>query len=95
MKATILASVLLILLASAECIRWTGSDGIKRSVRVVRSPPSAPYTFEARATRNDVATKKADAIDFLFSVNWVSAITQLILTSQGSQICFTILPEGW
>jgi len=49
----------------------TSEAGVTRTITVEQSPPTSPHTFEVRAVRADRNTKTIDAIDILFSTNWV------------------------
>jgi len=64
-------AVALALFSIVSAIRWTKTDDegntYIRVIKVVRSPPDNPNTFEVRSVRKQVGEKNVDAIDILFS----------------------------
>jgi len=72
---TFLLLVALALLSITSAIRWThtNKDGqtFIRVIKIVRSPPTNPNTFEVRGVKKEVGTRNVDAVDFLFSTTVV------------------------
>ena len=70
----IIAILVIFFLAYSQGIVWsrnTTNGEMIRTLKIIQSPPTTPYTFEVRATQRLSGTQTGDAIDWLFSVAWV------------------------
>jgi len=59
--------------AVAVASAFTESDVVLRKLTIEQSPPAEPHTFEVRAVRASLSdgALNIDAIDFIFTTNWV------------------------
>jgi len=68
----LLVSVALALLGYSEAfLRAGGGVTELRNIVIEKEPPAFPRVFEVRASRKNVNTKTADAVDFVFGTEWI------------------------